>query len=110
MEITRRSVLSEALRYKRMMMNKHSRDGRGLRAREGYEAEFTRYSEECRILRELMQALEYEPVKAAIAEFLEREEAEEPELKGWQMEVLQGGKQTGLFKDGHTKGNEPDHP
>ena len=70
MEITRRSVLSDALRYRQSLVRKFSRDSRGLAARTGYQEEFARYTEECRILRELMQALEYEPVKEAIAEFL----------------------------------------
>ena len=46
------------------------------------------------ILRELIQALEYEPVKAAIAEFLE-EPAEE--LRGWQRDAMEGKRQAGLF-------------
>jgi len=98
MEITRRSVLSDALQYRQSLVRKFSRDSRGLVARTGYQEEFARYSEECRILRELMQALEYEKVRAAMAEFLGKDEAEEPELKDWQLEVLQGGKQTVLFR------------
>lgn len=82
---------------------------RGLEARRGCEKEFDRYREECRVLRELIQALEYEPVRAAIAEFIGRDEAEEPELKEWQLRVLRGGKQTELFEDGYTVKNSADH-
>lgn len=89
-EVTRRSVLAEALQYRETIMRGFSQHGRGLAARRGYQEEFDRYREECRILRELMQALEYEPVRAAIAEFLE--------LKDWQKDAAEGKKQTGLFE------------
>lgn len=94
MEVTRRSVLSDALRYRETVMKQFSRNGMGLVPRTGMQEEFERYRQECRILRELIQALEYEPVRAAIAEFLEREE-EEP--RDWQREVMAGKKRTGLF-------------
>ena len=93
--VTRRSVLESVLREKETAMKQSSVNGMGLRARSGMEQAFDHYAEECRILRELMQALEYEPVRAAMAEFLEKDE---PELKSWQRDVMDG-KRTGLFNE-----------
>jgi len=114
--VTRRSVLESALRFRETVVAQSSVNGVGLRARPGMEETFERYQEECRILRELMQALEYEPVKAAIAEFLGKDEierfAQTPKgklLKNWQFRVMDGEKQTGLFEDGHTDENEADY-
>ena len=104
--VTRRSVLVSALRFRETVVAQSSVNGVGLRARPGMEETFERYQEECRILRELMQVLEYEPVKAAIAEFLGTVE-EEP-LKEWQRDVMDG-KRTGLFNDGHQTENAVDH-
>lgn len=89
MKITRRSVLSEALRYRETVMKQASVNGMGLRARAGMQETFDRYQEECRILRELMQALEYEPVRAAIAEFLGEKE-EDGDVREWQREIMDG--------------------
>ena len=97
MEITRRSVLSAALQEKEMELKTFSVGFRGLEARRGCEKEFDRYREECRVLRELIQALDYEPVKAAIAEFLEEREEKEP--AEWQKDVMAGKKQIGLFAE-----------
>lgn len=82
---------------------------RGLEARWGFENEFNRYQKECQILRQLIQALDNEKVRAAIAEFLE-EEPESENIKVWQLKVLRGEKQTELFEDGHTNEDGPDHP
>lgn len=87
-------MLTDALQYRETMMKKFSRHGSGLIPRTGMQEEFERYRQECRIMRELIQALEYEPVRAAITKFLERDE-EEP--RDWQREVMAGKKRTGLF-------------
>ena len=96
MEVTRRSILSATLREKEMELKSFSLGFRGLEARRGCEKEFARYQKECRILRELIQALDNDKVRAAIAEFLEEEPKEEP-LKAWQIKVLRGEKKAGLF-------------
>jgi len=106
--VTRRSVLTEALRYRETVLQQSSVYGMGLQPRKGMEETFDRYKEECRVLRELMQALEYEPVRAAIAEFLGRREPDEG-LKDWQRDAMNGERQAGLFKDGHTDENAADH-
>ena len=122
MEVTRKSVLAEALKYRRTNVILFSERGMGLRARKGMEDQFDRYVEECRILRELIQALDNDKVRAAIAEFLEEKEKDGPDvapaiaeglamgLRPWQLRVLKGGKQEGLFEDGHKAVNVPDHP
>ena len=98
MKITRRGVLSEALRYRETVMKQASVNGMGLRARAGMQETFDRYQEECRILRELMQALEYEPVRAAIAEFLgEKTEENVENVREWQREIMDGKPQRELF-------------
>ena len=96
MEITRKSVLSDALQYRETIMRGFSVQGRGLEARRGYQDEFERYRKECRILRELIQALENEGVRAAIARFSEDGSG----LKEWQKEAMAGEKQAGLFAKG----------
>lgn len=90
-------------------MKQFSVGGRGLEARKGCAEEFERYQKECRILRELIQALDNDKVRAAIAEYLEEEPDPGP-LKVWQIKVLHGEKQTGLFEDGYTVENGADHP
>lgn len=92
---TRRSVLAEELQYKETVMKLASVNGMGLQARTGMEELFQKSREQCRILRELMQALEYEPVRAAIAEFLGKDE---PELKQWQKDLMEG-KRPKMFHD-----------
>ena len=93
MEITRRSVLSAALQEKEMELKTFSVGFRGLEARRGCQEQFERYQKECRILRELIQALDNEKVRAAIAEFLEEPEKD---IKEWQKDVMDG-KKTELF-------------
>lgn len=94
MEVTRRSVLAEALRYRETVMKQASVNGMGLRPRKGMVETFERYREECRILRELIQALENEQVRAALAAFLERDE---PEIREWQRDIMDGKAQRELF-------------
>lgn len=108
MNITRRSVLLDALKARELIVQRNSVDGMMLLPRDGCEESFQRYSEECRILRELIQALQDSCVRAAIAEFLDEHEPAE-----WQKEVMTGEKQVGLFaevKDGHQKEDGADHP
>ena len=109
-EVTRREVLSEALKYREDVVKLNSVNGMGLRARPGLEDIFDRFQAECQVLRELMQALEDEEVRAAIAKFTEREEKPE-RLKRWQIKVLRGEKQAGLFgeiKDEEKRNREND--
>lgn len=111
MNITRRSVLLDALRARELIVQRDSVGGMMLSPREGCEKSFEKYSEECRILRQLIQALEDSCVRAAIAEFLEENEEKEP--AGWQKDVMAGKKKIGLFaeeKDGHQKTDGADHP
>lgn len=79
-KITRRSVLLECLQEREMEMKGYSRDARGLISLMGYEELFEESREKCRILRELVQALESEPVRKMIA--------------NWQMEIMNGQQPT----------------
>lgn len=110
MEITRRMVLEEALKTQEMIRSLSSKGGRGLVALKGYEEQLEMATAECRILRELIQALEYDEVRAAIAKVMGEKEKEPAPLRQWQMRVIRGEKQTGLFEDGHTTENGADHP
>lgn len=85
MEITRKRVLSEALEREERIMRAYSKNGRGLEAQRDCWEEFKRQQEKCRILREMIQALDSEPVRKALA--------------NWQKEVMDG-KKTALFAPG----------
>ena len=76
-EITRRETLLECLDMMKRIRNAFSRDQLGLQAEEKFEALFAEYDEKCRILREIIQANESEPVRRALAD--------------WQKEILDRG-------------------
>ena len=76
MEITRRSVLLDALEREEAIMASCSMNGMKLQPIRGYEAQFNAQLEKCRILRDMIQALESEPVRR--------------ELANWQREVMEG--------------------
>lgn len=89
-EITRRNVLLECLEHFRGLKKLCSKEHKGLEPAESEEDLFYMLEEKCRILQELIQAYESEPVRAAIAD--------------WQQEVMEHGPSP-LKLDG---GNEPD--
>ena len=68
-EITRRETLLDCLDYQRRFLMMASKDREGLVPIEGLEDEFDERETKCRILREMIQALESEPVRAALAEW-----------------------------------------
>lgn len=76
MEITRRSVLLAALEREEAEMAACSVDGKRLVPMRGLTEMFEEQKEKCRLLREMIQALESEPVRRSIA--------------NWQREVMQG--------------------
>lgn len=76
MEITRRSVLLEALENQEAQLSRCSVEGKKLIPLPGMKEIFREQFEKCRILREMIQALESEPVRNAIA--------------GWQKEIMDG--------------------
>lgn len=76
MEITRRSVLLDALGREEAVMAACSRDGKKLEPMPGLQEMFEAQKERCRLLREMIQALESEPVRRSIA--------------SWQKEIMAG--------------------
>ena len=76
MEITRRSVLLDALEREEAVMASCSMNGMKLVPIRGYEEMFRGQREKCRLLREMIQALESEPVRREIA--------------NWQRDIMEG--------------------
>ena len=76
MEITRRSVLLDALEREEAVMASCSMNGMKLVPIRGYEEMFRGQREKCRLLREMIQALESEPVRREIA--------------NWQKDIMEG--------------------
>ena len=77
-EITRRSTLLDCLAYQERFLMMASKGRTGLIPIEGLEEEFDERRKKCEILREMIQALESEPVRAALAE--------------WQIRLMKGEK------------------
>ena len=75
-EITRRSVLLEALDAQEAVLSRCSVNGLKLIPLPGMQEMFREQLEKCRILRELIQGLETEPVRR--------------ELAAWQRDVMAG--------------------
>lgn len=68
-EITRRSVLLEALEIQEAQLAKCSVEGKKLIPLPGMKDIFRAQLEKCRILREMIQALESEPVRRVMADW-----------------------------------------
>ena len=79
-ELTRRNVLLECLGYMRSRTNLVSVNRQGRIPLKGFEDEFFQRQEKCRILQDLIQAYESEPVRAALA--------------NWQIMLMKGEKPT----------------
>ena len=77
MEITRKSVLLDALRREENVLADYSINQTKLIPRPKFENAFRDQQEKCRILREMIHALDSEPVRQAMAD--------------WQEEILQNG-------------------
>ena len=77
-EITRRSVLLECLDIMRENLRICSVNYEARMPKEGMAEQFDEYEQKCAVLRELIQAYESEPVRAAIAE--------------WQIRLMKGEK------------------
>ena len=68
-EITRRNVLLECLEHFRGLKKLCSKEHKGLEPAEGEEDLFYMLEEKCRIMQELIQAYESEPVRKALADW-----------------------------------------
>ena len=67
MEVTKRETLLECLDLMKKFRACFSHKGMGMMPTPRYAALFKEYDEKCRILREMLQALESEPVRKALA-------------------------------------------
>ena len=68
-EITRRSVLIEALKNQEAQLSRCSVEGKKLIPLPGMKDIFREQYEKCRILREMIHALESEPVRRVMADW-----------------------------------------
>ena len=68
-EITRRSVLLEALEDQEAKLSRCSVEGKKLIPMPGLQGMFREQLEKCRLLREMVQALENESVRRSIADW-----------------------------------------
>ena len=76
MEITRRSVLLDALEREEAELARCSRDGKKLIPMPGLTEMFERQRQKCELLRDMIHALESEPVRRVMAD--------------WQKDVMDG--------------------
>ena len=67
--ITKRNTLLECLELMKKLRNSFSTDGWGTAPIPRYIVLYQEYDEKCQILREMIQALESEPVRRAMAEW-----------------------------------------
>ena len=71
MAVTKRNVLLECLGWMERIKTAYSKDLKGREPDEKYGNMFQEYEEKCQILRELIRALESEPVRDAISNWQE---------------------------------------
>lgn len=90
-KITKRETLLECLDLMKKIRNAFSKGQYGMLAIERYTAIYEEYDEKCQILREMIQALESEPVRRAMAD--------------WQKMVMENGPEA-LKLDGGQKNEE----
>ena len=76
-ETTKKSVLLECLEYERGLKKMCSKEHKGLTAMKGLEDKFQEQAEKCRILEDMIHALDSEPVRRAMAD--------------WQKEIIENG-------------------
>jgi hypothetical protein len=79
-EITKRETLLDCLEHMRVLKRVVSVDRKGIIPLEGFEDLYFERERKCCIIQELIQALESEPVRAALAE--------------WQVRLMEGEKPT----------------
>jgi hypothetical protein len=83
-EITRKSILLDCLTREDATRRSFSREARGMTAIRGFEKEFDEYEKRCRILRDLIQALESTEVTEAMMK--------------WQIRAMKGERTTEELK------------
>jgi hypothetical protein len=90
MEVTRRSVLLEALRMNEDWLRMFSKGQQGLEPKKGSEKQFEEQQQKCDVLREMIRALESEPVRKAMADWQAELMADEEKAKRDAMADLKG--------------------
>ena len=86
MEVTKRETLLECLDLMQKFRRCFSEKGSGLTPIPRYKALFDEYDAKCEILRDMLQALESEPVRAAMA--------------NWQQMVMEKGPEALQIREG----------
>ena len=81
MEVTRRSVLLEALKDHEYWLEESSKGRKGLEPEKGLEEQFEEQQKKCELLREMIRALESEPVRKALANWQQELMADEEQAK-----------------------------
>ena len=76
-EVTKKETLLECLDIMKKFRNNFSQKGYGMAPIERYTALFEEYDKKCEILRDMIHALDSEPVRKALAD--------------WQKEVMENG-------------------
>lgn len=71
MEVTKRNVLLECLGWMERIKKAYSKNEEGREPEEKYREAFIEYEKKCEVLRELIRALESEPVRDAMANWQE---------------------------------------
>jgi len=96
--ITMWTVLEECLDYEQGLKRLCSKNYDGEKAMDGMEDVFEDQTEKCRILRELMQAIQNEKVREVIGGWRNEQ------LKDWQKKILEG---KGLTTEDISPAEEP---
>ncbi|MBO7421795.1 MAG: hypothetical protein J6T99_00205 [Oscillospiraceae bacterium] len=86
-EPTRRGMLREFLEIETGMLRVFSKGASMLEPKEGMEAKWERARKRCKLLREMIQALESEPVRAAMASWQQQRMEEDAEGKPHQLTI-----------------------
>ena len=103
MNITKRETLLECLDIMKKIRNSFSRQGFGITPIDRYSIFYEEYDNKCQILREMIQALESEPVRTAMAKWQSEVMKKGPEalesepvgtaMAKWNREVMKSGPQ-----------------
>ena len=86
---TKKSALMECLQYLDGKRASASKGGRGMEAIRGMEDIFNEYDQKCHIIRDLLQAMETQPVREVLAQWaIDRMLPENPERdRKWQQVI-----------------------
>lgn len=86
-EPTRRGMLREYLEIEEGMLRAYSKNMSKLEPKEGKEAKWETARKRCQIMRNTIQVLEYEPVRAAMAKWQQERMEEDAEGRPHQLTI-----------------------